>query len=669
MTSPAEITEITETTGTPRASNAPSLARRVLRKPIALASLVFLGVVAVSSLAASWIAPYDPLEPDPAAILSGPSASHLLGTDTLGRDVLSRLLYAGESALGLALLAVAVAVVLAVPVGVFAGLARGWADAVTTRVADVLLAVPGIVIMLMVLALFDQNMAAAMVALGMIFAPGLLRVARAAAIAVSQEPYIAAARVSGLNQVQIAFRHVLPRVVGPVLVNLSVIAGSALLTQTGLNFLGLGVNPPNPSWGGMVADASAAMELNRWLLVPTGGIVALSVIALVLLGDAVRDATTERWAGQRSHGRAKPPAKQPDPTVPDQARSVSETATDGDDPIIRVDNLTVALPARQEGGGWNVVVQNVSFTLGRGETIGLVGESGCGKTLTCLALLDLLPTGGRVIGGRVTIDGVDTATMSARERARLRGSTIAFISQDPMAALDPNYTVGSQIGEAVRVHSGRDRQAARERTLRLLEQVRIPDPEKVARLYPHQLSGGMAQRVSIAIALAGEPSVLIADEPTTALDVTVQAEILRLLTGIQQETGMAMLLISHDWGVVAGTCGRCLVMYAGEIVEMGTVTDLLDRPLHPYSEGLLAADPHVSEPGRRLATIPGSVPTPGDWPNGCRFQPRCRHAVAECSAHPVPLEEPAPRHHARCLRSHVLAEGGTSERDTPAERA
>ncbi|MGW6457913.1 dipeptide/oligopeptide/nickel ABC transporter permease/ATP-binding protein [Streptomyces sp. NPDC055078] len=665
MTSPVQTT-----TESARAVRAPALWHRVLRKPVALASLAFLASVTLSSLAASWIAPYDPLEPDPAAILAGPSADHLLGTDTLGRDVLSRLLYAGDSALGLALVAVGVAVLLAVPVGVFAGLAGGWADAVTTRVADVLLAVPGIVVLLMVLALFDQNMAAAMTALGMIFAPGLLRVTRGAAISVSREPYIAAARVSGLNQAQIAFRHVLPRVVGPVLVNLSVIAGSALLTQTGLNFLGLGVNPPSPSWGGMVADASTAMELNRWLLVPTGGIVALSVIALVLLGDAVRDATAERWSGERDHRRrAAPPAPQPDHT-PDRPPP-APGAAGPDDPVIRVENLTVALPSRRAAGGWDVVVQNVSFSLGRGETIGLVGESGCGKTLTCLALLDLLPAGGRVTGGRVTIGGVDTGTMTARDRARLRGSTVAFISQDPMAALDPNFTVGNQIGEAVHVHSGRGRRAARERTLRLLEQVRIPDPGKVARLYPHQLSGGMAQRVAIAIALAGEPSVLIADEPTTALDVTVQAEILRLLTGIQRETGMAMLLISHDWGVVAGTCAHCLVMYAGEIVEMGTVTGILDRPLHPYSQGLLAADPHVSQPGRRLATIRGTVPAPGDRPDGCRFRPRCHLAVAECAAHPIALAEPAPHHHARCVRSHLLAEaeGGANERNTPADRA
>lgn len=655
------MTTLVETTATARAPDAPALWRRVVRRPMAIGSLAFLVAVAASSLAASRIAPYDPLESDHAAILSGPSAAHLLGTDTLGRDVLTRLLHAGDSALGLALVAVVVAVVLAVPVGVFAGLVRGWADAVATRVADVLLAVPGIVVLLMVLALFDQNMAAAMVALGMIFAPGLLRVARAAAISVSQEPYIAAARVSGLNQAQIAFRHVLPRVVGPILVNLSVIAGSALLTQTGLNFLGLGVNPPSPSWGGMVADASAAMEMNRWLLVPTGGIVALSVIALVLLGDAIRDVTAERWSGAPdTRRRAAPPVTPPD-DVQDGARRAPGPGAETDDPVIRVENLTVALPSRRAGGGWDVVVENVSFSLGRGETLGLVGESGCGKTLTCLALLGLLPAGGRVTGGRVMIDGADTGTMTRQDRSRLRGSTIAFISQDPMAALDPNFTVGSQIGEAVRVHSGRDRRSARARTLALLEQVRIPDAARAARLYPHQLSGGMAQRVSIAVALAGEPSVLIADEPTTALDVTVQAEVLRLLTGIQRETGMAMLLISHDWGVVADTCGRCLVMYAGEIVEMGSVAGLLDRPLHPYSEGLLAADPHVSEPGRRLATIPGSVPAPGDRPAGCRFGPRCRYATAECSAGPVPLGEPAPRHHARCVHSHLLADGGASE--------
>lgn len=653
----------------PSVAVSPALWRRVLRRPLAVLSLAFLLLVAVSSLASDLIAPYGPLDTDFEAILAGPSATHLLGTDTLGRDVLSRLLYAGDAALGLMLVAVAVAAVLAVPVGIFVGLVRGWADAISTRIADVLLAIPGIIVLLMVLALFDQNMVGAMIALGVIFAPGVMRVARAAAISVSEEPYIAAARVSGLSQLQIAFRHVLPRVAGPILVNLSLVAGSVLLAQTGLNFLGLGVNPPEPSWGGMIADASKAMELSNWLLVPTGGVVALSITALVLLGDGVRDASTELWSsGPSGAARRTPPAAPDAATMASDGGPVASAELPTENPVVRVKNLTVAFPARAVPDGWTAVVQDVTFDLERGEAVGLVGESGCGKTLTGLALLGLLPPGGQVIDGRVEIDGVDVATMNRKTRGELRGSTIAFVSQDPMAALDPNFSVGSQISEAVRVHTRCGRRAAKARTRELLEQVHIPNPAQVAHLYPHQISGGMAQRVSIAIALAGSPSVLIADEPTTALDVTVQEEILRLLKRIQQDTGMAMLLISHDWGVVARTCDRCIVMYAGEVVEMDGVSSLLTRPLHPYSAGLLAADPHLAEPGRDLATIPGTVPKPSEWPRSCHFQSRCPYVIEECRTNRISLLEPEPRHLSRCVRSHLLAEGGVSERQSAAER-
>lgn len=656
----------------PDVAVAPALWRRVLRRPLAVISAGFLLLVVVSSLAAPWVAPYGPLDGDLEAVLAGPSAAHPLGTDSLGRDILSRLLHAGDSALGLTLLAVVVAVVLAVPAGVFTGLVRGWPDAVGMRVADLVLAIPGIIVLLMVLALFDQSMVGAMIALGVIFAPGVLRVARAAAIAVGEEPYIAAARVGGLTQLQIAFRHVLPRVAGPILVNLSLVAGSVLLGQTGLNFLGLGVSPSEPSWGGMIADASKTMELNRWLLIPTGGVVAVSITALVLLGDAVRDASTELWSGGQGAG-ARRRARPVPPDVDAAGSAGQHPTTDAElrveDPVVRIENLTLALPARTAADGWTTVVQDVSFDVARGEAVGLVGESGCGKTLTGLALLGLLPAGGQVVSGRIEINGVDVATMSGSARRALRGSTIAFISQDPMAALDPNFSVGSQIGEAVRVHGNCGRPAARARTLELLEQVRIPNPSHVARLYPHQISGGMAQRVSIAIALAGNPSVLIADEPTTALDVTVQEEILQLLEGIQHETGMAVLFISHDWGVVARTCDRCVVMYAGEVVEVDAVASLVARPLHPYSAGLLSADPHLAEPGRELATIPGTVPAPAEWPHSCHFQSRCPYVAEECRTDRIPLLEPEPRHLSRCVRSHLLAEGGASERRSAAERA
>jgi peptide/nickel transport system permease protein len=244
--------------------------------------------------------------------------------------------------------------------------------------------------------------------------------------------------------------------------------------------------------------------------------------------------------------------------------------------------------------------------------------------------------------------------MRKKDRAALRGSVVAFISQEPMVALDPLFSVGNQLREAIRTHSPLTRRQADARAVELLEQVQIADPRHVARQYPHELSGGMAQRVSIAIALSGNPLVLIADEPTTALDVTVQAEIIDLLRTIQKDTGMAILFISHDWGVIADMCSRVVVMYAGQGVEYGPLMDMLELPLHPYTKGLLLANPRLAERGSALATIPGTVPTPAQWPAGCHFHGRCRYARPECTAGPIGLGAFGGGRLSRCLRTEAI---------------
>ncbi|MFI0409160.1 dipeptide/oligopeptide/nickel ABC transporter permease/ATP-binding protein [Actinomadura sp. 3N508] len=640
------MTAITRTEpATSAPSGRPGLARRLLRRPLAAGALLYLVAVVVLAVCAPILAPHGPQEGDLAHVLATPSADHWLGTDSLGRDITSRLMYGARPALVGVLVTVLVAAAIAVPVGLAAALA-GVADRTVSPLVDLLMSIPAIVVLLMVLATFDQSLVAAMAALGVLTAPGLVRVVRAAALTVAGEPYVAAARVYGFGWFTIALRHVLPRIAGPVLVNLSLVAATALLTETGLNFLGLGVHLPEASWGGMVADASAVMSQQNWMLVPTGAVVACTVIALVLLGDGIRDATAEGWARPAARARTK--------ASRDAVRGGRSDRPEGgvapaDRPpiLLRVDGLTVAFPGAD--GRPVPVIEDVSFELGAGETLGIVGESGCGKTMTGRAVLGLLPDGARVIGGSVLVDGADAAVMSRHERAGLRGSTIAFISQEPMAALDPLFTVGGHIAEAVRTHTGAGRAQARERAVQLLDQVRLPDPDQVAKLYPHQLSGGMAQRVAIALALAGGPKLLIADEPTTALDVTVQAEILRLLRALQRETGMAILLISHDWGAVGELCERTLVMYAGQVVESGPTATIITVPQHPYSEGLLAANPQLGTPGVALRVMPGGVPSPGEWPLGCHFAARCPHVMDECSTHPIAVAG-TDEHAGRCLR-------------------
>jgi peptide/nickel transport system permease protein len=320
--------------------------------------------------------------------------------------------------------------------------------------------------------------------------------------------------------------------------------------------------------------------------------------------------------------------------------------------LLEVEGLSVAFPGRDSP---QVVVDGVDLGLRAGETLALVGESGSGKTITALAIMGLLPPGGSILAGHVRYMGREMVGLGEPELARIRGTQIALISQEPTTALDPSFTVGSLIREPLRRHQSLDRATAGRRALELLELVGIPRAPKVARSYPHELSGGMAQRVAIAIALAGRPRLLIADEPTTALDVTVQAEILDLLRDLQAQTGVALLLVTHDWGVVADVATRVAVMYAGQIVEQAPAGPVFGKPLHPYSSALLKSTPRNARPGEALPTIPGSVPLPSEWPMGCRFQNRCPYATEACTAGPVPLMAPVPGRLSRCVRTEVLA--------------
>ena len=321
--------------------------------------------------------------------------------------------------------------------------------------------------------------------------------------------------------------------------------------------------------------------------------------------------------------------------------------------VLEVEQLRVSFPG--EAGGRVYPVDGVSFVLHRGETLALVGESGCGKSLTSLALIQLLPAAGRIEPGSVIRLG-DTDVLALRGEAlrRIRGRRIGMVFQDPMTSLNPVFTVGDQIAEGVRAHFDVTRAEARRRAHALLQEVGIPDAGARLDAYPHQLSGGMRQRVMIAIAQSAEPEILVADEPTTALDVTVQAQILEVLDRLRDTRGMAVLLITHDLGVVAGRADRVAVMYAGQIVEEAPTESLFARPSHPYTRGLFASVPRVTGPVARLSPIGGTVPPPGAWPSGCRFRPRCPQAFEKSELMP-PLLAVGPGHRMRCW----LAERGS----------
>jgi len=602
----------------------------------------YLVLLTIACVGASLWAPADPEFQDLAHPLAGPSSAHWLGTDRLGRDVLSRLLYGGQVTLIAVVEAVIVFAVLGITLGVVAGYFGGGLDRSIGWVADLLLALPGIIVLLMVLSVFPGNSTATMVVLGIISCPLLLRVTRGVTSSVRREPYVQAARLSGLGSTQVMRRHVLPRLVGPIIVQLSLFAATAVLVQAALSFLGLArPESQGPSWGNMVGAAAEVTSEAPWLAVPTGGILALTVLALGLLGDALRDARADRIQP------AFAPHRQPG------NRSVDAAAVPAHAGLLSVRGLTVAF---DQAHGEATAVRDVSFDVAPGEIVGIVGESGSGKTVTARSLLGLLPPSGRVVAGSAVFDGIDLTGLSERELAGVRGARIALVSQEPLSGLDPVFRVGSQLAEVVRRHQRIGRAAARARAVELLRTVRIPDPERVGRLYPFELSGGMAQRVSIALALAGDPALLIADEPTTALDVTVQAEILALLRELRERRDMAIVFVTHDWGVLADVCDRAVVMYAGEVVEQAAVEELYRTPRHPYTRSLLAANPHRAAVADTLPTIRGAVPSPAVWEVGCRFRPRCDLATEECAAGPIALIQVGAGRQARCIRAEEVVD-------------
>ncbi|MFE6699041.1 dipeptide/oligopeptide/nickel ABC transporter permease/ATP-binding protein [Streptomyces sp. NPDC057718] len=623
---------------------------RLSRKPLGLLALAWLLLVTLTSVAAPLLATHGPDDHDLDHVLSGPTAGHWLGTGVLGRDVLSRILHGGQVTLTGALISCLLYVAVGLPLGMVAGYVGGLVERLVLRLADLVQAVPAVIVLLVVVAVYPDNESAAMVALGLLGAPGLARVVRSHTRELREELFVRAAQVNGLRPTTILRRHILPRVTGTVIVQTSLFAAGAVLLETGLGFLGLGTD--RASWGGLIAEASQNLGTQPWLLVPSGAVVILFVLALGLSGGALRDALAEGHGAatqeRRTEHRAAPPA-----TIAAPPRA---------DALLSVRGLSVAFGTKD---ATTTVLTDVDLDIHAGDAIGIVGESGCGKSVTARAILGLLPKGGHITAGRVVFEGRDLTSLTPAELRAVRGSRIGWISQEPINSLDPSLTVGAQVAEAVRAHTDCSQAQARRRAVELLTAVRLPDPATIARRYPHQLSGGMAQRVGIAAALAGDPVLLIADEPTTALDVTVQAEIMDLFRDLQA-TGLAIMLVTHDWGALADLCDNAVVMYAGQVVERASVADMMITPRHPYSAGLLAANPHSAVPGQLLPAIEGTVPHPADWPKGCRFQSRCALATPRCAEAPIPLISLGPSGHTRCLNHTQLRPGALSaDQSTP----
>jgi peptide/nickel transport system permease protein len=566
-----------------------SLFRRLLKNPTGVASLAFLVILVVLGIFATVLAPHDPNVANATNILQKPSGTYLLGTDGSGHDVLSRLLVAIQPTLEAAALAVGVAAVLGITAGLISGYYGKWFEAASSWIASLLMALPGIVVLLAARAVIGPSMLWTMVVFGIILSPAFYRVVHTEVSSVKHELYVDAARVSGLSDARIIARHILTVVRAPAIILAAGVAGIAIAIEAGLDFLGLG-DLSRPTWGGMLNDAfSHIFTAPLGLLWPSLAI-ALTCISLTLLANALRDELERSGTPTRRRRRgAGPVSIQREPVV-----THGEPAAAAGEELLHVSQLAVGYD--QPNGSVKTVVQDVSLSIHRGEVHGLIGESGSGKTQTAFAIMGLLPSGGRVAGGSIIFEGTDLAALSGRQMTGLRGAKIAYIPQEPMSNLDPTFTIGSQLTEPMRVILKIGRAEARERALKLLARVGIPDPERTFDAYPHQVSGGMAQRVLIAGAVSCNPDLLIADEPTTALDVTVQAEVLDLLRDLEAEYHMAVLLVTHNFGVVADLCDTVSVMQNGRIVETGAARSIFADPRHPYTRSLFAAILEDSEP-------------------------------------------------------------------------
>ena len=570
------------------------LPRRLVRDTVSVICLIVLGVIVAAAVLAPVLTSHDPVYSSLADTLAPMGPDHPLGGDGVGRDVLARLLYGARTSLLGALLTVLVALALGVPTGLVAGYYGGRIDTVLSWIANLIMAVPAIIVMLVVMAILSSNIYVAMAVLGVIVYPGVYRLIRASTTSVRRELYVDAARVAGLGGGRIIGRHVLPVVQAPTVLQCVQIVEIAIGIQAGLVFLGLG-SASQPSWGGMLNDAFANIYAAPTLLVWPALAIGMTIGSLSLLSNSVRDLLGS--GGKRKRRRR---SRLPVVAANAEGRTTPAPSPDGTEPLLVVKNLRVTYP---RDGVEVAVVDGVDLRVERGQILGLVGESGSGKSQTAFSILGLIPDAAKVCADRLVFDGTSLTGLNPAQMNKLRGGRIAYVPQEPMSNLDPSFTIGDQLIEPIRKHLGLGRKDAKERALSLLERVGITDTERVYKAYPHEISGGMAQRVLIAGAVSCDPDLLIADEPTTALDVTVQADVLDLLRSLQRERGMGVILVTHNFGVVADLCDQVAVMRSGTIVECAAAEDLFRAPQHEYTRTLLGSTLENIAPRSALSPI------------------------------------------------------------------
>ena len=596
-------------------------------------ALSFLAAITLVAIFAPWLAPHDPLASTGAPI-GAPNSEYLFGTDRQGRDILSRLMYGARASLQVGLGAVALALIMGGILGALAATSSKFVSELIMRVMDVLMAFPGIALAAVLLASLGNSVGTIIFTIAVVYTPQLARVVRAQVLAAWDEDYVRAERVMGAPRFYILLKHVVRNTIAPVLVFATVMVADAIILEASLSFLSAGVRPPNPSWGNVIADGRALVLAGGWWATTFAG-------AVILLSEGMTDAmvnpklrrkvkieetteqpTVEALAASAALTVRDRKASADLETVLEELKGAEARRTDrlqadaSARVILEVKDLSIYFPERF---GDTPVVDRVSFTVTEGQTMGLVGESGSGKSITSLAIIGLLDKKAKITGS-VLFEGQELVGASEADFQKLRGSVISMVYQDALSSLNPSMLIKDQMKQLTR-------RGGRKSPEELLRLVKL-DPERTLASYPHELSGGQRQRVLIAMALSRSPKLVIADEPTTALDVTVQAEVIKLLNELREQLGFAMIFVSHDLALVAQVAHRISVMYAGQIVEAGATSQLLSNPMHEYTRGLLGSVLSIESGSERLYQIPGTVPSPSDFATGDRFAPRSQRPDA-----------------------------------------
>ena len=608
-------------------------------------SLVVLILIVMIAVFANILAPHNPLEIFTAR--QAPDAQFLFGTDDKGRDVLSRMMYGARYSLIIGLGATAFALVCGSIIGAVAAVARKWVSEVIMRILDVIMSFPGIALAATFVLVFGNSVPSLIFAIGFLYIPQIARIVRANVVSEYNQDYVRAVVVSGARAPWILVKHVIRNCIAPVMVFTIVLVADAIVFEASLSFISAGIPEPTPTWGNILSDARGGVLAGRWWQALFPGLaIMITVLCLNILSEGITDAMAAApKAPVKADDAAVRANREADKLVADptlayaaqaemleqrlsELQAIEKTRTDRFEartdvpPILEVKDLCIKFPRH---GDVNVVV-HVSFVVCPRQTMGLVGESGCGKSITSLTIMGL-PDPKAKVSGEILYDGQNLLNMDQKQMNALRGREIAMIYQDALSSLNPSMLIKAQMKQLTK--RGGTRTAEE-----LLELVGL-DPKRTLDSYPHELSGGQRQRVLIAMALTRDPKLIIADEPTTALDVTVQKQVIDLLNKLQKELGFAMVFVSHDLALVAEVANSITVMYAGQVVEQGPVSDILCHPVHEYTRGLLGSVLSIEAGGTRLHQVPGSVPSPKDFPEGDRFTPRSSHPDKVSQLRPV----------------------------------